>query len=109
VIFSAPAIDDNSIQPGGEFEAAALHCESLNIFFSTRDPVLGGDYPLGSFGRQALGLRGPKDSTYLFPNIRVFDCSRVVSTHGGYRYAPEYYAAWKSIIDGTAKAGLTVL
>jgi hypothetical protein len=112
VFVTAPAVDDNSLDPGGEFEAAALHCKSLNIFYSQHDPVLAHDYPLGDMKlplRRALGLDGPRNIKALPPNVRVFNCSRFVTTHGGYRYAPEFFAAWRAVLAGTAPFGLTVL
>ena len=109
LILSAPAVDHDCFERGKEFAAAPAHCKSVNVFCSSNDPVLKTDYPLGSFGRQALGLYGPKSIEPWPVNLRVFDCSRVVHAHGGYRYAPEYFAAWRSILDGSAKPGLTVL
>ena len=77
------------------------------MFYSSNDPVLRTDYPLGSFGHQALGRYGPRLQG--MSKVRAFDCSRIVPSHGGYRFVPEYYAAWRSILDGTAKPGITVL
>jgi hypothetical protein len=109
IILSAPAVDENCLQPDGQFAQAIRYCKSLNVFYSANDPVLKGYYPLGSFGRQALGLNGPIDPSKMPANVRLFNCSRIVTGHGWYRYAPEYYAAWRSVADETAKFGLTVL
>jgi hypothetical protein len=107
-ILSGAAVNANSLQPGGEFAAAADHCQSLTVAYSANDPVLGRAYPLSAF-HEALGLHGPVDASHLPANVRLWDCSRIVHEHGGYRYAPEYFAAWLSIKAGWAKSGLTVL
>lgn len=108
LILSAPAVDHNCLLPGGEFAAVPRNCETVNIFCSRNDGVLAKDYPLGSFGGTALGLAGcTRDN--LPANVRIFDCSRLVHEHSGYRDTPEYYDAWYSILDRSAKPGLTVL
>ncbi len=108
LILSAPAVSYDCLDEFREFNAVAANCESVNVFYSRADPVLRDAYPLGTFGGQALGYNGP-DGRVPSPNVRAFDCTAVVTTHGGYRFAPQYYAAWRSILDGTAKAGVTVL
>lgn len=109
VILSAPAVDIDSLNTGGEFVDAALHCRSLTIAFSRNDRVLAVDYPLGTFGHHALGLNGPLSAVRLPANVRFVDFSRVVNAHGGYRFCTEYYQLWKSVIDASAPFGLTVV
>lgn len=106
LILSAPAVNRDVLDDGGEFDSVLKNCASVNVFCSRNDPVLARDYPLGSFGGQALGMSGP---VVIRPRVRVFDCSEVVTEHGGYRYAPEYYAAWKAIRDGSAAPGRTIV
>lgn len=107
LILSAPAVDDDSLNVGGEFAGALDNCVSINVFYSRRDPVLAKDYPLGTlFREQALGLNGPKIPR---ARLRAFDCSAVVDSHSGYRSAPQYFQAWRSILEGTAAPGLTTL
>lgn len=108
-IMCAPAVDDDCFEPGKEFFNVPAHCKTVNVFCSSGDDVLKNDYPKGSFGRQALGLYGPRSIYPWPPNLRVFDCSRFIHQHSAYRFAPEYYAAWRTIDDGSAKFGLTVL
>ena len=107
LILSAAAIAHDSFELGKEFVGVPSNCESVNIFFSSRDKVLAEAYPAGTFFREhAMGLLGPKS---FHGNIRAFDCSRVVGEHGGYKTCPKYFKAWQSIINETAKEGLTVL
>lgn len=106
LILSAPAVDYDSLEPEGEFGAVLANCASVNVFHSSNDPVLKTDYPLGSFGRLALGSYG---TVAVRPRLREFDCSALVQSHGGYRYCPAYFEAWKAIVDGTASPGSTVL
>lgn len=112
-VFCAPAIDWDCFEPGREFANVPAHCKTINIFCSSGDDVLRVDYPFGSEGRQALGLYGPSPATWaakvMPPNMRVFDCSRFIHQHSAYRFAAEYYAAWKTITDGTAPFGLITL
>ena len=107
LILSAPAVDDDSLNVGGEFESVLENCVSVNVFYSRNDPVLKKDYPLGTlFREQALGLNGPKVPR---PRLRAFDCSAVIDSHSGYRSSPAYFESWHKILDGTAEPGLTTL
>lgn len=108
LILTAPAVENDCLT--GEFKDVIENVETLNVFCSSGDPVLKKTYPLGAFGRQALGLYGPIGPREMWvPKLRVWDCSGVVSSHGGYRDCPAFYAAWRTILDETAKAGVTVL
>ena len=105
LILSAPAVDDECLEYGEEFNGAAMSVkERVGVFHSVRDEVLRLSYPVGDLGDhdKALGWKGPERRDNLPENTYVVDCGKVVGKHGGYRDSKEYYSAWRQMVDGAA-------
>jgi len=102
LILSAPAVDDEALEYGEEFNGAALSCARVAVFHSQRDEVLRTAYRAGDLLEHdmALGWRGPENPDQCPANVHIFDCERVVGSHGGYRDEPKYYAGWRKVVDG---------
>lgn len=106
LMLTAPAVDNNILEPKETFFDSCSSCNRLFVYFSKKDPVLKGGFWIGDVLdgiHAALGLRGPrrKDVTLdKTPSVYVVDCSARVNTHGGYRNTPEYYTHWKELMSG---------
>ena len=59
LMLTAPAVDDESIEPGQEFHGALEHCRRCLVYHSDKDNTLKIGYRLGDLDR-ALGLKGPQ-------------------------------------------------
>ncbi len=94
IILSAPAVKTRSVLPGGEFfdvETKLFNC------FSEGDPVLKKAFRIADWS-YALGYCGISGAPYLKSNYAQKDFSSIVHTHGGYRFEPSYYEAWKKFL-----------
>lgn len=106
LLLSAPAVDDNLLEPGKEFNAALDGCNRCLVYHSTKDDVLRKSYPLGDAAdgiRPALGLRGPRSKPVTLskcPNVYVVDCSARVDSHGAYRHVTQFLEHWKAGLSG---------
>ena len=100
LLLTAPAVDNECLEPGGEFHASLASCRRAVVYHSSRDTVLRLSYRVGARDR-ALGHKGPERPTVIarrVPNVVVVDCTAVVAEHGGYRRAPAYYAHWRRVL-----------
>lgn len=103
LMLTAPAVDDEVIEPGKEFHAALDECRRCLVYHSERDKTLGISYRVGdapNFDR-ALGWKGPEHPKIVekkCPSVFVIDCKAVVASHGGYRDAGAYYAHWARVL-----------
>lgn len=90
---TAPAIDNECLEPNEEFSDAVVSCSKLFIFHSSRDGVLRLTYEIAERDR-ALGLYGPEDKDYISrraKTVYVANCKKHVSNHGGYKRADAVY------------------
>lgn len=96
LILSAPAVDDESLEPGGEFSDHPVTVGRAHVFYSRRDQVLEVAYRLGDFDDhdRALGWNGSQNPERLPSNARQIDCTEHVGEHGGYRHWGGYYDLW---------------
>lgn len=97
LFLTGPAVEANCFQPKKRFESAAAHCDSVEVFYSRRDEVLGVAMPFGELWvvdeGGALGFRGP--AVPFASHVTPFDLTSEVSDHGGYKRAPSLYAEWE--------------
>ena len=106
LLLTAPAVDNNILEPGETFAESPSACNRCFVYFSRKDPVLAGSFWIGDMLdgiHPALGLNGPKDQKITqekTPNVYVVDCSRRVTSHGGYRQTPQYFEHWKEVLSG---------
>lgn len=101
LMLTAPAVDDESLQPGKEFNSSLRSCRRCLVYHSSKDPVLRVAYQIGALDK-ALGYKGPEDSTLIdakCPEVFVVDCSAVVSSHGGFRESAEVYEQWAKVLS----------
>ena len=100
LMLTAPAVDNECLQPAQEFHEAIDSCGRVFVYHSTRDRVLK-SYALASADR-ALGRKGPQDPPVILkdcPNVYVIDCSRQISAHGHYRKVNAYYQHWARVLS----------
>jgi esterase/lipase superfamily enzyme len=100
LMLTAPAVDDECLEPKKEFNAALKSCRRCLVYHSAKDPVLKIAYRIGAVDK-ALGYKGPQHPKVILeqcPEVFVVDCTAVVSSHGGYRAAPEVYDQWTRVL-----------
>ncbi len=103
LMLTAPAVDNESLEPKKEFNDALMSCRRCLVYHSSKDPVLKLAYRIGGLDR-ALGYEGPEHPKVIeakCPDVFVVDCSAVVSSHGGYRAAGEVYDQWTRVLADT--------
>ena len=90
---TAPAVDNESLEPNEEFYNSLSSCKNIYVCHSARDGVLSLSYRAAEWDR-ALGLNGPEDKAFVLnSNFGVFvaNCKKVVDSHGGYKRCDELY------------------
>lgn len=106
LMLTAPAIDNNILEPGETFSDSLPSCNRCFVYHSKKDPVLKGGFWIGDVLdgiHGALGLKGPRNKTITLeqtPNAYVVDCTARVSSHGGYRKTATYFDHWKEVLSG---------
>ncbi len=100
LMLTAPAADNECLQPKEEYNAVLDSCNRLLVYHSKHDPVLK-TYTVAAVDR-ALGLKGPESKQVTLekcPNVFVVDCEKHVTQHGDYRKKSAYYAHWVKIMN----------
>lgn len=103
LLLTAPAVDDEALEAGYEFNGALVRCRRCIVYHSSRDTTLKFAFRVGDapeFNR-ALGWKGPQHPDVIrnkCPDVFVVDCRNVVRTHGGYRAADACYEHWDRVI-----------
>jgi hypothetical protein len=98
-MLTAPAVDDEVLEPGREFNRALQNCRRCLVYHSERDGALIG-YRFAA-GDRALGLKGPQRPEIIeseCPEVFVVNCKKVVHSHGGYRASAAYYEHWSRVL-----------
>lgn len=102
LMLTAPAVDDESLEPRREFHASLEACNRAFVFHSKEDAVLKA-YVVAQFDL-ALGSGGPERPKVIETecrNVYVVDSVKAVrKDHSGYRKAPSYFTHWKRILTG---------
>lgn len=100
LMLTAPAVDNECLEPTKEFNAALASCRRCLVYHSSGDPVLKVAYRIGALDK-ALGYKGPEHPKVIeqqCPDVFVVDCSAMVKAHGGYRAASEVYDHWARVL-----------
>lgn len=103
LMLTAPAVDDEGLDPKQEFHGALQECRRCLVYHSEKDNTLKISYRIGDapeFDR-ALGWKGPQHPKIIeqkCPEVFVVDCKKVVTSHGGYRNAGAYYEHWSRVL-----------
>jgi esterase/lipase superfamily enzyme len=102
LMLTAPAVDNESLEPGQEFNGALDACNRCFVYHSKDDSVLK-VYTVAALDR-ALGRKGPEHPDIIknkCKNVYTIDCVKVVKKdHGGYRKTPVYFRHWKRVLSG---------
>jgi esterase/lipase superfamily enzyme len=99
-LLTAPAVDNESLEPKKEFNSSLASCRRCLVYHSSKDAVLKIGYRIGALDR-ALGYKGPEHPEVIeqqCPEVFVVDCSTIVSSHGGYRQSGEVYDHWARVL-----------
>jgi len=100
LMLTAPAVDNECLEPKKEFNHALDSCRRCLVYHSSKDSVLKIGYRIGALDR-ALGLNGPENPNVILtkcPDVFVVDCSAVVAAHSGYRKSGELYEQWGRVL-----------
>jgi esterase/lipase superfamily enzyme len=100
LLLTAPAVDDESLEPKQEFNGSLASCRRCLVYHSAGDPVLQLAYRVGDLDR-ALGYKGPQHRAIIerqCKDVFVVDCSNVVHSHGGYRHSDRFYEHWARVL-----------
>jgi len=100
LMLTAPAVDDEVLEPQQEFNQSLASCRRCLVYHSSNDRVLKFAYPIGAFDK-ALGYEGPEHPDVIeaqCPDVFVVDASAVVKSHGGYRSSTAVYAHWQRVL-----------
>jgi esterase/lipase superfamily enzyme len=111
LLLTAPAVDNESLEPAKEFNTALNSCRRCFVYHSEKDPVLKIGYRIGALDR-ALGFKGPEHPSVIeadCPEVFVVDCAKVVTSHGGYRQSPEFYGHWERVLADVPLPRFTTL
>ncbi len=103
LMLTAPAVDDECLEPGQEFHGALQHCRRCLVYHSEKDKTLKVGYRFAGLDR-ALGLKGPEHPAIIkakCPDVFVVDCKKVVASHSAYRNAGAYYEHWGRVLNAT--------
>lgn len=94
---TAPAVDNEALEPGEEFSRKKLSCENIFVMHSRRDPVLKAAYKLAEWDN-ALGLTGPENPGFVLDSEGLFvvNCKNMVRRHGGYKHCQELFSYIKA-------------
>jgi esterase/lipase superfamily enzyme len=114
LLLTAPAVDDEVLQPQKEYNAALKYCRRCIVYHSDKDEVLKFAYRIGDgpeFDR-ALGWKGPQNRELIIEkcqNVFVIDCRNAVDSHGGYRFAGAFYDHWGRLLENRSLSRLETL
>jgi len=103
LMITAPAVDDEVLEPRREFHAALTLSRRCLVYHSDKDKTLRFAFRIGDapeFDR-ALGWKGPQHRDVIAaecPDVFVIDCRRAIASHGGYRSSDRYYEHWSRIV-----------
>lgn len=94
----ASAVDNEAIEREERYYNSSNALKYNFIFHSKNDGVLGLAYRLAEWDR-ALGYSGPEDPANTDDNVKIINCKRVISHHGGYKYSAEVFGFIHSALN----------
>lgn len=99
LMMTAPAVDNECLEPNQEFHEALDSCARLFVYHSRNDDVLKA-YSVIAADR-ALGAKGPQHKQVILdecPNVYVVDRA-VVKRHSDYRREERYFDHWEHVLN----------
>ncbi len=103
LMLTAPAVDDEVLEPRQELNRALLGCRRCLVYHSERDKTLKIAFRIAGAPEfdKALGWKGPQRPNIIERDCRevfVVDCKNAVGSHGGYRTSGAYYEHWSRVL-----------
>ena len=100
---TAPAVDNESLEPGRKYHNSLSVLDKIFIFHSVEDDVLRKLYTAAEWDH-ALGLRGPEHRNFVLTRdgdgVFVANCKRVVKHHSDYKKCLPLYQYMQSSMSG---------
>ncbi len=95
LIMSAPAVDDDALEPASRYGAYLYRASRILVAYSRHDPV---DWPyrFASWDRM-LGAHGPQEPGAITAGVDLLDCSGFIGAHSRYKSCPEYLTWWRQV------------
>ncbi len=100
LMLTAPAVDNECLEPNQEFFEAIDSCGRVVVYHSKHDPVL--KAYVGAALDRALGSKGPEHKSIILaqcPNVFVVDCQSQVKQHSDYRKKAKYIEHWAGVLS----------
>jgi len=97
VILAAPAVDNEVLQTGYEYEEAMQSIKACMVAHSRYDRVLAKCYKFADWD-DALGLTGPEDPSQCAKTVIPVDLSEFVKEHSQYKKEQKFYEAWEKLL-----------
>lgn len=97
VILAAPAVDNEVIQFGYEYEEAMSSIKACMVAYSRYDSVLAKAYRIADWDN-ALGLTGPEDPSQCPKTVLPVDLSEFVKKHSQYKKEQKFYEEWTKLL-----------
>jgi esterase/lipase superfamily enzyme len=101
LMLTAPAVDNEILEPKKEFHESLASCRRCLVYHSSKDNVLKIGYTIANLDK-ALGYKGPEHPKVVeaeCPEAFIIDCSAVVDSHGGYRASGPVYDHWARVLN----------
>ena len=105
VFLANPAVDNESLEPGEEFEKAPANADSIHLAISKEDDILEFVYPLSEFN-VALGENGPDHPENVPANVITHDFTNDFGDNHGAVYIPSNNSNFWNIASGLFKCCL---
>ena len=102
VFLANPAVDNESLEPGEEFEKAPANADSIHLAISKEDDILEFVYPLSEFN-VALGENGPDHPENVPANVITHDFTNDFGDNHGAVYIPSNNSNFWNIASGLFK------
>ena len=99
LLMTAPAVDNECLEPHEEFNEALGSCARAFVYHSRHDNVLKAYGAVA--GDRALGAKGPENKPVILeqcPNVYVVNCE-VVKEHSDYRKETRYFDHWERVLN----------
>lgn len=99
LMMTAPAVDNECLEPNEEFHEALASCARVFVYHSRNDAVLKVYSAIAA--DRALGAKGPENKPVILdecPNVYVVDCA-VVKHHSDYRKETRYFDHWERVLN----------
>lgn len=102
VFLANPAVDNESLEPGEEFEKAPANADSIHLAISKEYDILEFVYPLSEFN-VALGENGPDHPENVPANVITHDFTNDFGDNHGAVYIPSNNSNFWNIASGLFK------